>query len=638
MSKCLSLTQESSHLYRPGRLSSVVAFALPVVFLLYYALRGGSYDIVPRHEEAIAVWWILVLGWATGLMPRAKPPKSAAVPIAALLLLALWTAISLSWTSSDERTFLELARFLHYAGVLLLVWSLVTRDNWKAVAGGLVFGSVAVSCLAMASRLDPSAFPTNYITLRFEINRLSYPFNYWNAVGAWTVMSMALALAWSAHLRNVFLRAGCLAAVPIVGTAAYVTYSRAAVIDAVIALILVVVFSRNRWVAFIHSLGGAAGAALAISTVRSHHQIVEASGNQGAGSVLLALIGGAVIGGGVAVATWYAKGEQWRLPKRPARIAVITGILALAIVVPAAGHNTISSRWHEFRHEENTSDTADPAARLSHLNGNRYFIWRSAWDAFKDEPIKGLGSGTFEFWWDEQGGAEFIRDAHNLYLEQFGEQGLFGGLLILVMVGGLIFGGLKARRRLEGDDVGLQAGLLAAFGVFLFAAGVDWIWESTAVGMLGVIAGAVAAASMASPRVRAPKALLRMPVVAIGIVAALLQLPSLASTVATRHSQTDFTKNRTEAALAEANDAIQAEPWAASPYVQRALVEESMDQLTAARNDLLRAQRKEPLNWRQPLLLARIDAERGDADQALADYKRAKQLRPKGVYVNPQFP
>jgi tetratricopeptide (TPR) repeat protein len=126
--------------------------------------------------------------------------------------------------------------------------------------------------------------------------------------------------------------------------------------------------------------------------------------------------------------------------------------------------------------------------------------------------------------------------------------------------------------------------------------------------------------------------------VAIGIVAALIQLPSLASTVATRDSQGDFNKNKTEAALAEANDAIQAEPWAASPYVQRALVEESMDQLTAARNDLLRAEAKEPKNWRQPLLLARIDAERGDADAALADYKRAKALRPKGVYVNPQFP
>jgi O-Antigen ligase len=638
VSKCLSLTQESSHFYRPGRLSSVVAFAVPAIFLLYYALRGGSYDIVPRHEEAIAIWWILVLGWATGLMPRAKPPKSAAIPIIALLLLSLWTLISLSWTSSDERTFLELARFMHYAGVLLLVWSLVTRDNWKAVAGGLVFGSLVVSTLAMASRLDPGAFPTNYITLRFEINRLSYPFNYWNAVGAWTVMSMAMALAWSAHARHIVVRAACLAAVPIAGTAAYVTYSRAAVIDAVIALILVIVLSRNRWVAFVHSLGAAAGAALAISVVRGHHEIVEASGNKGAGSVLLALIGGVAIAVAVAVATWYAKGDGWRLPKRPARIAVVTGILALAIVVPAAGHNTISSRWHEFRHEENTTDTADPAERLSHLNGNRYFIWRSAWDAFKDQPIKGLGAGTYEFWWDEQGGGEFIRDAHNLYLEELGEQGIFGGLLIVTMLGALVFGGLRARRRLEGDDVGLQAGLLAAFGVFLFAAGVDWIWESTAVGMLGVVAGAVAAASLAAPRVRAPRVAWRLPVVAIGIVAALIQLPSLASTVATRDSQGDFNKNKTEAALAEANDAIQAEPWAASPYVQRALVEESMDQLTAARNDLLRAEAKEPKNWRQPLLLARIDAERGDADAALADYKRAKALRPKGVYVNPQFP
>jgi hypothetical protein len=616
-----------------------VAFALPALILLYYALRGGSYDIVPRHEEAIAVWWLLFLGWAFGLLPRARPPRSALVPIVALLLLSVWTAVSLSWTSSDERTFLELARFLHYAGVLLLIWSLVTRDNWRAVAGGLLAGSVAVSVLAMASRLDPGAFPTNYITLRFEINRLSYPFNYWNAVGAWTVMSMAMALAWSAHTRNLAIRAACLAAVPIAGTAAYLTYSRAAVIDAVIALVLVVALSRNRWVAFVHAVGAAAGSAIAISVVRSHHQIVEATGNKGAGAVILALVGAALICVAVAVGTAVAKGDdRWRLPKRPARIAVIAGIVALAIVVPAAGHNTISNRWHEFRHQANTTDTADPAQRLSHLNGNRYFIWRAAWDAFKDQPIKGVGAGTYEFWWDEQGGSEFIRDAHNLYLEELGEQGILGGVLIVVMLGALLVGGLKARARAVGDDVGIHAGLLAAFGVFLFAAGVDWIWESTAVGMLGVASVGVAAAALAEPRVRAPRALVRTPVVILGIVAALIQLPALASTTDTRRSQSQFAANKTEAALASANDAIQAEPWAASPYVQRALVEESMDQLNAARLDLLRAEKREPKNWRQPLLLARIDAERGDANAALADYKRAKQLRPKGVYVNPQFP
>ncbi len=349
----------------------------------------------------------------------------------------------------------------------------MTRDNWRAAAAGLLAGGVAVSALAVASRLDPGAFPTNYITLRFQINRLSYPFNYWNAVGAWTVMSMAMALAWSAHVRNVVLRAACLAAVPICGTAAYLTYSRAAVIDAVIALFLVVALSRNRWVAFVHALGAGLGAALAIGVVRKHHQIVEATGNNGAGAVFLALIGAVLIAVAVAVATSLLRGdERWRMPKRPAQIAVVAAALIVVIAVPAAAHNTISSRWHEFRHEENTSDTADPAARLSHLNGNRYFIWRSAWKAFKHEPIKGVGSGTFEFWWDQDGGAEFIKDAHSIYIEELGEQGLPGGILTLVMLGGLLVGALRARRRVEGDDVGIQAGLIAAFGVFLFAAGV----------------------------------------------------------------------------------------------------------------------------------------------------------------------
>ena len=91
-----------------------MAFALPAILLLYYALRGGSYDIVPLQEEALAIWWVLGLGWAFGLLPRAKPTRGVLVPFVAIVLLAIWTAISLSWTVSDERTFAELARFLHY--------------------------------------------------------------------------------------------------------------------------------------------------------------------------------------------------------------------------------------------------------------------------------------------------------------------------------------------------------------------------------------------------------------------------------------------------------------------------------------------------------------------------------------------
>ena len=178
--------------------------------------------------------------------------------------------------------------------------------------------------------------------------------------------------------------------------------------------------------------------------MRGHHQIVEATGNKGWQSVLLALIGAALIGAAVAAVTRVLDGDRWRIPRTPARIAVVVGVLLVAIAVPAAAHNTISQRWHEFRHEENTSDTADPAARLSHLNGNRYFIWRSAWKAFEHHPVGGIGSGTFEFYWDQDGGAEFIRDAHSIYIEELGEQGLPGGILTLVMLGGLLFGALRA--------------------------------------------------------------------------------------------------------------------------------------------------------------------------------------------------
>jgi hypothetical protein len=614
-----------------------VAFALPAILLLYYALRGGSYDIVPLQESALAVWWVLGLGWAFGLLPRARPTRGALVPLGAILLLAVWTAISLSWTSSDERTFAELARFLHYTGLLVLVWSVVTRDTWRAAAAGLLAGGVAVSALAVGSRLDPGAYPTNYITLRFHVNRLSYPFNYWNAVGAWTVMAMAMALAWSAHVRNLVLRALCLAAVPVCGTAAYLTYSRAAVIDVAIGLLVVIALSRNRWVTFIHAIGATAGAALAIAAVRSHHQIVEATGNKGAGAVALALLGAIIISAAVAVATGLARGDdRWRLPKRPAQIAVVSAVVLIAIVVPVAGHNTISDRWHEF-HTEAQVDTSDPAARLSHLNGNRYFIWRSAWKAFTHEPIKGIGSGTFEFWWNQHGNTEFIRDAHSIYIEELGEQGLPGGILTLLMLGGLLVGGLRARRRVAESDIGLQAGLIGAFAVFLFAAGVDWMWESTAVGVFAVAAAAISIGARSEPLIRAPRLVTRAPVVAVAAVAALIQLPGLVSTSATRHSQTQFSAGHTASALASANDAIQAEPWAASPYVQRALVEEGADQLDAARADLLRAQKREPQNWRQPLLLSRVDAERGDAAAALADFNRAKKLRPASTFVNPQF-
>jgi tetratricopeptide (TPR) repeat protein len=312
---------------------------------------------------------------------------------------------------------------------------------------------------------------------------------------------------------------------------------------------------------------------------------------------------------------------------RTARIAVVIAVIA----VPVAGHAEISKGWHQFKTKPSGAESTDPAARLSNLNGNRYYIWRSAYRAFKKYPVKGTGAGTFGFWWANTGGDEFLRDAHSLYFEEFAEQGLFGGILILVLVVGLAVAGVRARWRLPTEDVGLHAALLVPFFVYLFHAGVDWMWESTTVTVLGIGAMAVAAAATSQPAEQRARVPLRAAVGALAIVAFLIQLPGLASVSDTRSSQTAFKAGDNATALKQATDAIAAEPWAASPYAQRGLVEEAQGHLLAARTDLLRAQRREPTNYQHPLVLARVEAELGNAQAALANVRRAKALRPRSL-------
>jgi hypothetical protein len=633
VAKYLHLTQESSQDVRAAFPTRVVAFAIPAIVLIYYGLRGGSYDIVPRQEEALAIWWILGLSFAFGLLPRARPPRGVLVPFVAILLLALWTVISLNWTESDELTFAEFARFLHYAGLLLLIWATVDRRTWREAAAGLLAGAVVICAVGLASRLFPGAFPKDYVVTNFKVNRLSYPFNYWNAVGAFAVMSTGMAITWSAHGRQLWLRAAALACVPMCLATGYLTYSRAAVIGTALGIVLILLLSRNRWVAAVHMVGAAVGSALPILAIRGHHQIADATGGGGGFVVLLLVLGGCVIAAGFAFATWFLHGDvRWRVASRTARIAVVVAVIA----VPAVGHAEISKGWHQFKTHPSAPPSSDPAARLSNLNGNRYFIWRSAYRAFKHEPIKGTGAGTFGYWWDNTGGDEFLKDAHSLYFEEFAEQGLFGGILILVFIVGLAVVAVRARWRIPREDVGIHAALLVAFFVYLFHAGVDWMWESTTVTVLALTAISVAAAAMSRPAEGPVRVPMRVGVAAFSLVAILVQLPGLASVLDTRDSQTDFKNGNTPAALSKATDAIAAEPWAASPYVQRALVEEAQGHLLAARTDLLRAERREPTNYQHPLVLARVEAELGNAQAALADARLAKKLRPKSPFVGPE--
>lgn len=625
--------------------SSLIAFALTAGLLIYYALRGGSYDTVVRQEEALAVWWVLGLGFAFGLLPRKRLSAGCLLAVGVLMLLAIWTAIDLAWTESDELTFAEIARVLHYVGLLLLIWSLVGRDNWLPVAAGVMTAGVVVCGIAVLSRLAPSLFPTDYVTRAFNspsqpFYRLSYPFNYWNAVGAWSVLSLGMALAWSAHARSLAVRIAGLIGVPVCALAVYLSYSRAGVVGSGLVVLLIFALSRNRWVVAAHAVAAAGGSALAIVITRHHPGIAKATSGAGAGSVAVALVVAAAICAAAVIVTWLAKGDQrWRLPRRPAQWAVAITVVAAIFVaaVPASGR--ISHGWDQFRNKAQSAETSssDPASRLTNLGGARYEHWKSAFHAFKAEPVHGTGAGTFEFWWNRHGGVQFVRDAHSLYLEQAAELGAPGAILTLVFVIALAVAALRTRARLtDPAEIGAHAALCGGFLVFLFHAGVDWMWESTAVTVLALTAAGAAASISGAPRIKPVRPAVRMPMVAAAVVIGLVQLPGLVATSRVRDSQRSLRAGAVTSAFAEADDAVGAEPWAASPYVQRALLEENVGELRAARVDLGRAIAREPTNYSHYLLLARVDAEMGQVAQALDAYKQAKRLRPASLFVSPQ--
>jgi O-antigen ligase len=609
-----------------------LAFAGAAALILFYALRGGgSYDIVSFEELGLVIWWALAIGIGLGLLPRRRPSRAAIVLLAALAAYAAWTAFSLLWTQSSELTTEELARSLDYLGLVALAVCLLDRDSWRDAAAGLVFGALLVCVIAVGSRLAPSVFGVDHVDAVLHLDRLAYPFGYWNAAAAWGAMCIALGLTWSAHESARMRRTVALGLVPVAATMTYLTYSRGGLAGAALAVVAAVAFSRNRLVVAVHAAVAAAGSALAIVAVRSAPQIAHATGTSGAASVFGALVFAGAICALTALLTRQAKFLRRGVPISWRRPLAVVGIGALVAAAAAAGPLLGPRAWHSFAHSP-PPPAADATGRLTTLASNRYVVWKSAIKGFDAHPAGGTGAGTFEFWWNEHGtNGEFIRDAHNIWLENMVELGLPGLLLIVAVAAAAIGGAVVVRARARRSaTAGAAAAFAAALVVYLLHASVDWMWESTAVtvlalGGVGVLSGR---RSGSRPRLNVP---LRALLVTGAAAAALLQLPGLISTLNTRSSQAAERAGNVALALSRARNAVSAEPWSASAHEQEALVLESEGSLSQAKHAETLAISDEPTNYAHWMIRSRIETQLDQLAAAVHDYGRAVQLRPHAL-------
>lgn len=597
------------------------------------ALNGsGSYDIVVRHGWATAVWWTIGLCALLGLSVRARPSFWGWGVLVALALLISWTAVSMAWTPSAELTLAEVARATAYLSVVVVVVTLPRTADWRAVVAGAALGAVAVCLWAMTHRLWPDHFDGSVSIFAGDFRRLSAPFGYWNAVGAWAGMTTVLCLGWSAHARRPAWRAAANAAVPLAISVGYLTYSRAAVGGAALGLAVLLVLSRNRATLLFNALGAMAGAAAIILTVRQHPAIAEATGRAGADQVIAALAVSAIV---AAAAAWLSKRlrtDSWRMSRRVTQVAA--PIAAVLVIGAGAGATAAfgPDLWDQFTTTSKQEAADDPAQRLTDLNGARYDHYRVALEEFRAAPWQGSGAGTFEYTWNQRADYAFVRDAHSLYVESLAELGIPGLVALLLLLAALVGTTWTAIRQLEvRDERGILAASSAAVTAYFAGAGVDWLWESPALAVLAfVLAGSLvlAAARPAGP----PRLAARVAIGVLCLMLALVPLPALVSTSEIRKSQQAINAGNVPAARGHADDAIAAQPWAGSPWVQRALVDERAGAYEASAAELRRAAVRQPQDWRTYILLARVEARRGNVNASLAALRRAKELRPNSQF------
>ena len=611
------------------------AAAVPVVL----ALDNGGYGTVARGELGVVVWAVIALGFAFGFLPRSRPTPAAWVALGSFAAMAVWTAIALTWTESSGHTFEELARVLQYAGLVALAYFSLNRHTWRAAAGGLAAAALLVPLLSIVARLDPSLI-VDHTAKNLGIDRLSYPFGYWNAVAAWGAIAIAIGLAWSAHARSPVTRSLALAALPAVGLSVYLSYSRAGAAAVVLAVFVAIVLGRNRWTTFLHAAVAASAGGLAILAARNEPEIAHATGGAGGGAVLVVLVLGALSCVAIALTTRFGGIDDMRMPRRAARASVALGAIVV-ILGAVAVHHQLSRGWEQFKGQETvvaTGNPSDPAGRLTNLQGSRYQVWTSAIHAFDSDPLRGIGPGSFEFFWARDGDSpEYLRDAHSLYLENLAELGIPGLLIIVVLMGGLLAAALTARRHLASDaEFGASAAATGAFVVFLVYAGVDWMWELSAVGALALgsaaVAGAAGSGRWGSSSIGLPA---RLVAIAIATVAFGVQIPPLVSTQRQLDSADQLKAGNLDRAKTLANQSIDAEPWSAAPYVQRALVEEAQGDLPAARTDLQNAVDREPTNWGHHFLLADLAAREGDPAAVRAQLAEVRRLAPASLFLLP---
>jgi hypothetical protein len=504
---------------------------------VYLAFNSGGYFPGATSVAALVLAFALLVRIVAAGNPFEGLSYPLAVAAGALMLYAVWTLVSASWSDSSARALLEFNRVLLYLLALLFFGSYARTDHRvRHVVWGVAAATVAVSTAGFLTRTLPNVF---HLAPAVQDQRLNYPIGYWNALGLLAAVGIVLCLhLTSSERESPVVRILGAAALPVLGPTLLFTFSRGPLAAVVFGVVAYLLLARPRGavaglIATVPATTLAAITAYDADLLASKHPRTPeaaAQGNHVARIVAICVMSAVVLRAGL---LWLdARLVRLRLDPHTRRwLAAGAVVLALAAVVViltgTSATDRVEAQYHRLT-RSNVMQTGDYRDRLTDPGINRLDHWNIALDAFRGAPLRGQGAGTYALLWNRHRPTDSDSvEGHSLYLEQLGELGFVGAVLLaIVLLTVLAVVALRAR----GPRRALFAAVFAAMFTWVLHAGIDWDWEITAVTLwLFMLGGsALAAAKGTTGRLPAPgpasRAVLGVSCVALAATPALVNV------------------------------------------------------------------------------------------------------------------
>jgi O-Antigen ligase len=620
--------------------------------VIAFVTTGGD-NLGPNTWTEI-VLTIIGAGLAIGVLVIGAPGRaSGAVTVGVFALLAALTAASISWSVQPNNSWVESGRTLSYLAVfgggvaLARLWP----QRWTAVVGAVAVAVTVLAGYALLVKVFPATFDAND-----QFGRLQAPFQYWNATGLIGAIGLAPCLwAGARRERGRALRALAVPAVSILFTVIVLSYSRGALLVALIGLACwfatVPLRLRGALVLIIGAIGAGALTIFALKTPSlTHNQIAldsRTTAGHAFGVVLALVLVLATVAGLIAA---YAMDRVVLGDRVRRRIA--TALLVGVALIPVAGILALaaSSRGltgevsHVFSTLTSTSGGAsNTPARLVELGNTRARYWSEGVKVGEHALLKGVGALGYETAVTRYtSDANVVPHAHSFVIQTFADFGLIGVAVMVALMAAWIIATRRTLTRPASDwRAGERAGLLTMLAVVVtFGAhsAIDWTWfvPGTAIPALlcaGWLAGRGPSADgvgLAPERRR----LLDSPgigAVALATVAVTLSCAwaiwqPLRAANANNAAIAAFSAGNTRAALDDARTAAAQDPLTVDPLFQLGAMYTAIGNRQAAHDELLSAIHRQPENPQTWLQLGDFYVQVDRPSSALGPLSHAKQL------------